>query len=407
MKNSLYILITLCFFCCYSNKPTLDQSLDKKNKFINIDYIELSTENDKVDFKIIVKIPTYKLVFNKINNGFNTSITFDAIFTSENSKVYSESWTESISIPYFEDTKSKKNIIVNKVINLPIGRYDVDLLINDYKNDIAWHKKSVVKFSKNFKMSDIMLYKKNNNNYNLISDEDIANLDTLWVQYQFNNLDNFNSSMIIHYNYFYIDEFDNNSDILNNVYIDKEMLYKNSSKILIDKNGINYFPIEIIDDFFNGIEIKITYNDNYRDKTVLINRYKSKKYDYSKITGPMEYILENSNFKEYRDYVKLDQNKKIDYIKIYWDLENKNNESSLEIFKELYNRVEYVNKEFGYLNNDGWRTDRGKIYIIYGKPFEINEEYTSDAEYQIWVYKNNRKFTFMNRYGSYILIDSN
>ena len=99
--------------------------------------------------------------------------------------------------------------------------------------------------------------------------------------------------------------------------------------------------------------------------------------------------------------------KKVEYIRIYWDLDNSDNESSAELFEEFYKRIDYTNNNFGYLSNDGWETDRGKVYIIYGNPYSIDEEYTTDGEYQIWVYKNNKNFTFYNKYGSYILIDSN
>ena len=149
------------------------------------------------------------------------------------------------------------------------------------------------------------------------------------------------------------------------------------------------------------------YNDNYRYRTILLERYKEIDYEFEKIIGPMEYILENTNFKKYREYTQLDIEGKITYIKKYWELENIKNEASNELFKEFYKRVEYADRNFGYLSKDGWFTDRGKIYIIYGNPLEIKKEFTSDGEYEIWIYKNNKQFIFHNRYGPYILIDTN
>ena len=156
-----------------------------------------------------------------------------------------------------------------------------------------------------------------------------------------------------------------------------------------------------------GLVIKINYNDNYRYRTILLNRYKEIDYNFEKIVGPMEYILENSSFKDYREYTKLNDDDKIDYIIKYWDLEDADKEYSSQLFKEFYKRVEYADRNFTYLTSDGWYSDRGRIYIIYGKPLEIKEEFTTDGEYQIWIYKNNKQFVFNNRFGPYKLIETN
>ena len=43
------------------------------------------------------------------------------------------------------------------------------------------------------------------------------------------------------------------------------------------------------------------------------------------------------------------------------------------------------------------------IYIIYGKPYDIKNEFTMEGEYEIWTYRNNRQFVFINKYGTYVL----
>ena len=55
----------------------------------------------------------------------------------------------------------------------------------------------------------------------------------------------------------------------------------------------------------------------------------------------------------------------------------------------------------------GWKSDKGRIYIIYGKP-EKEEMYSSQSDgiYEIWTYPSGMKFTFLdrNRFGNFILI---
>ena len=409
MKNNYILILYIFILSCSSQVSKSDiQIPDNLTRFIKIDIIELSSKDDVITFQMLVKIPTNKLVFNKTINGFNAEISIDAIFISNDKIMLNESWSHEVYVDYFEETKNKNDLIIDKILSLPIGTYKTDLIINDYANHISWHKKTNIELNENFNMSDVLLYRKNNDRLIIMSDEELKDLDTLWVQYQFNNLTNFNTLMEIKYDFFYIDDVSNKESIENNeIYTDEDIIYKHESQIYIKQNGINYYPIKIIDDFFNGLVIKIIYNDNYRYRTVLLERYKEIDYNFEKIVGPMEYILENTNFKKYREYTQLNIDDKINYIKEYWELENLNNDTSNELFKEFYKRVEYSDRNFGYLSKDGWFTDRGKIYIIYGNPLEIKKEFTSEGEYEIWIYKNNKQFIFHNRYGPYILIDTN
>jgi GWxTD domain-containing protein len=75
---------------------------------------------------------------------------------------------------------------------------------------------------------------------------------------------------------------------------------------------------------------------------------------------------------------------------------------------EYYRRIEYANVQFSVVS-PGWRTDRGRIYIIYGPPDDI-EHHPMEIEtkpYQIWHYYNtNRLFYFVDEdgYGDYKLV---
>ncbi len=72
-----------------------------------------------------------------------------------------------------------------------------------------------------------------------------------------------------------------------------------------------------------------------------------------------------------------------------------------EALEEHLRRIRYVNAEFGSVD-PGWKTDRGRIYIKYGDPDQV--ETATDpymqGEYQIWrYYINNLVFVFYDRFG--------
>ena len=69
------------------------------------------------------------------------------------------------------------------------------------------------------------------------------------------------------------------------------------------------------------------------------------------------------------------------FIEAFWDRRNPNPDSEDNEFKdEHYRRIEYANEHFA-AGVQGWRTDRGRIYIVYGPPDEI-ESHPSGGQYQ-------------------------
>lgn len=76
-------------------------------------------------------------------------------------------------------------------------------------------------------------------------------------------------------------------------------------------------------------------------------------------------------------------------------------------------RVAYANRTFAVLNREGYRTDRGRVYIVYGPPDDI-ERHPNQADtrpYEIWYFNNIQggvQFVFVLRQdgGDYELVHS-
>jgi GWxTD domain-containing protein len=76
---------------------------------------------------------------------------------------------------------------------------------------------------------------------------------------------------------------------------------------------------------------------------------------------------------------------------------------------EYYRRVDETIKRFSSTNEtDGFRTDRGRIFILFGSPSITNRMLKpNSAPTEIWTYQNiKRRFTFTDqrKTGNYILI---
>jgi GWxTD domain-containing protein len=72
-----------------------------------------------------------------------------------------------------------------------------------------------------------------------------------------------------------------------------------------------------------------------------------------------------------------------------------------ELMDEYYSRVEYADKNFSNFG-EGWRSDRGMVYIMFGRPENI-DRYPFNANnkpYEIWYYYAlNRQFIFVDDTG--------
>ena len=98
-----------------------------------------------------------------------------------------------------------------------------------------------------------------------------------------------------------------------------------------------------------------------------------------------------------------------DHLETFWKLRDKTPGTAMnELQAEYYRRVDYAMRNFGTLRvPDGSRTDRGKIYIVYGPPTSTDRNLDPIVGFQeTWVYeKLGKKFVFkdQSRSGNYVL----
>jgi GWxTD domain-containing protein len=80
---------------------------------------------------------------------------------------------------------------------------------------------------------------------------------------------------------------------------------------------------------------------------------------------------------------------RLQFIKEFWDRRNPDPRSSENTFKEEhYRRIAYSNKHFAS-GRPGWFSDRGHVYIVYGKPDSIDAHPSGGGDatpFQVWHY---------------------
>ncbi|MBN1348755.1 GWxTD domain-containing protein [candidate division KSB1 bacterium] len=88
-------------------------------------------------------------------------------------------------------------------------------------------------------------------------------------------------------------------------------------------------------------------------------------------------------------YAGLSYEGKRAFMQNFWQTRDQNPETAINEFKQAYfTRVELANKQFSSRSKEGWRTDPGRVWILYGEPDDI-ERFPMDFEnraYEIWSY---------------------
>lgn len=118
---------------------------------------------------------------------------------------------------------------------------------------------------------------------------------------------------------------------------------------------------------------------------------------------PLRYILSES------DYQRMEQAPEEQRQKMmaeFWkarDPDPSTETNELEV--EFYRRVHFANEHFSVtsMNKQGWQTDRGRVYIIYGQPTEVRQHRLdlNKPPLEVWYYlRDNRRFIFQDKQGT-------
>lgn len=100
-----------------------------------------------------------------------------------------------------------------------------------------------------------------------------------------------------------------------------------------------------------------------------------------------KYIATSAEVDKYKKLVNEDGKRQ--FMNEFWKLRDQVADTPQnEYYLTYMQRVEIANQRFATLSRAGWKTDRGRVYLIYGEPTEI-ERYPSQVEtrpYEIWQY---------------------
>lgn len=105
------------------------------------------------------------------------------------------------------------------------------------------------------------------------------------------------------------------------------------------------------------------------------------------IFAKSKYIASSAEIDKFNK-LKGEESKR-EFLFDFWNArDNTPSTTENEYFYDYLKRIELSNQRFNSMQKQGWKTDRGRVFIIYGEPSEI-ERYPNQIEsrpYEIWYY---------------------
>lgn len=151
---------------------------------------------------------------------------------------------------------------------------------------------------------------------------------------------------------------------------------------------------------YDGARIKKDFYVGWFEKPIYL-------YKTDLALRPLKYIIGEALYDSVRSLPKEKLEK---WFSQFWKKRDDTPQTEFnELLFEYYKRVDYCNRHFSKRSQEGWETDRGRIYLLYGQPQKIeNRRYSANTlPYLIWTYENGLEFLFVDKKnnGEFILID--
>lgn len=407
----IFIFILFLSSILYCQLEEFDKSNSGFGPKFSVDIINSASDIvGKTKVEIYFQFPYSSLQFVKSGEKFvsNYTITIEAVEEESEDIVITDLYEESIETFNYESSISSRSSKISfRTLELNPGKYEFRITLLDSESSKEYRtsiKYQVIDSSADTFISDIMLIR---NSVQINGRERLVpNISKLIIDSQ-SNLS------------FYFKINSQSDQIVNLVYrltdFDDEKLFEVEGKETLKKgNNAIIKTLSQLDLPLGKYKLEVFQPDNQNSLRVkmfnsVIKGFPPSITDLEEAIKQIKYIASGSEIDEI-DNDSLTYRQKLDKFVAFWKSKDPDPSTELnEILIEYYNRIEFANRTFkGY--REGWKTDMGFVYVIFGNPDTIdrNPFNSGTKPYEVWHYDMlNKRFIFVdeNGFGDYRLLN--
>ncbi len=361
--------------------------------------------------QLYLKIAFDELQFILSDEGFQARYEVSVVIYDQNgNQVDGKTQEEEVRVDSFDMTNSRLAYSVSYLkFDLEPGRYKIAIGLTD----IETQKKRTIKDE--FKLSDFTEKKLMVSNISLVRN---LQVDSLGVKSYFPEIasciKDVTDQLFVYFEIYSQSEDDEQFEISYTVknMRGKEIIKNSYNRRKDEARTLESFPLAT-SDFAQGqyllkLSVKCGLRSAETEKALFI-RWANMPATISDIDLAIRQIKYIADKKEFDDLNNAVADEKLQKFEEFWrEHDPTPGTEANEGMDEFYERVQFTNENFSVFR-EGWKTDMGMIYIIFGAPSDI-ERHPFDLEnkpYEVWYYHDiNKEFVFMDQtgFGEYRLL---
>lgn len=416
MKTKILLLLSIITFIPFMLYATLPVFFDS-NRFL--------TDTGNIIFEITYKVFHKDLLFQEYQGQMISQLDVElSIATAEDEVLYNKPFSNRIIVESAESTINPEIFFIDKIVvevTPGIYKFRIDVRDRFSGEKIVWEKTLEEILPAQTQLSDVEL-----------TSFQQANTSDRFINFKRDNI-----IFLVNPNHLFNPEEQPELGYYFELYLPDTLKGEHLQEDLkiISQNDSVYY--EQLQEFTPDSSKKIFYDtisiDNWKPGTYqLVVNIKDEKDSILASTKEMLYIappkptLTEEDVEEEYKYAKYfmsssernffnsleDNESKMNFLNRFWRANDPNPKTEKSEFREeIIKRVNYANEHFSHFK-DGLETDRGRIYIRYGKPEEIIERGFGfrARPYIIWKYYQGGKrvyiFVDFSGQGDYQLVYS-
>ena len=415
----VFLLILFCFLGVFAPLVILAQTdfgyIEEKEQIFFTDCAAFREDTgEKFRVEVYYKILTKGLTFVKEGDKFKTAYEVQVFASNKiNKERTGTSMEEQYAVNTYEETRSPSDFLINQVnLFLYSGRYKLRIKLIDQNSGSTFEEEKDLNIPSRNKdkilFSDIEFIRQltdsitdsrlNRKGYNIIPSVSRSYGDTDPILRFYFEIYGESQSYLLR------------SDIEHRA---KDFHHQETTTVVLGPAVFSTYDSVNIEGFPSGdyyLTLELLEKDQVKAKVertfqIEWSFFNLLKNDFAKAIDQLRYVASSDEMKKLK---AVPEDKRMQAWLEFWKSKDPTpNTPENELKDEYYRRLKYVNQNFTLPTREGWETDMGMVYMVYGPPDDV-ERHPFDREsqaFQKWYYyKNNRVFLFMDRGdGEYLL----
>jgi GWxTD domain-containing protein len=354
-------------------------------------------DKENIKISVHVKIPHTELQF--IRSGDEYLARYEVavnLADQDNERISGEIWSDSLRLTEYKESRNSTNTIVTvKTFKVPASELTINVRVTD-----LYTKKSHVlssgidqslMYSGALSLGNIMILENGTSDKSklLMNESFYEIIDTLRFNVRLLG-DNFPFKL----NY--------ELKVRDEIKVNETRLVDHAAPI----DSLLNFVVPLTDMHYSNYTLFLTAEDSEGNKAATkVNfrvRIRGVNFDVENMDEAVKQLIYLASDRQIKEMMIGSEIEKTEKFKLFWEaLDPTPGTIDNELMEEYYRRIAFSLEAFTVIQ-EGWKTDRGMIYILFGPPDEIQRgPFELDRKpYQVWQYYHlGKNFVFKDQTG--------